>query len=497
MHTIEETAEFVDSVSEGAIRPRFRNLRALKRARGRMSLRLCLARLRRCRAMLRKCRAALAKCRRGEDVKKLRIRRAASKIARQSNALRRQALAQSPTLRRRAARVAPVLRARRAAARRRMSRGPFRRLFQRRPSSVRGIGVGHDVGARRRYKMIPVGKRVRLVAVARGRAALQWQLKSKKWLTLGWVLKGAGGKPTFRKTYSKFKMQPALWRRIVQVLGRASGKNSKTSQKRFAARKKAVQQKAVARRRMGSAAVRTGSKGVIPLSSNTFLKALPGGRVFYLFSRRKGGKWINLGAIRAERRGLVWIGRYPKFRPPASLLERIRTRLPGQLRKMAFVEVPAKAAKGAAQAQQRGASITHVARLMRKQATVRLPFRKVAPPPPPPVSPHVPPEASPGAVAPEAVLKQRELPAHVKARQGGKPIPKQAVPLKIWPVRDPRYLAFLGATAWYPYGRGWNTAPWHFADLRGDADGLSGDTPFDSFDDANEEVSYQREARGA
>lgn len=485
MHTSEEIAETRDAISEGAIRPRMRK----------GALRLCLIRLRRCKVMLRRCRKALAKCRRGDDVKKLRIRRAAAKIARKAKLLRRQALAQSPALRRRAAASLPRLRARRAAARRRMAmrRRPrfFRRLLQRRPSSVVGIGVGHDdVGAPRRFKTIPVAKRVRLAVVAKGRAALQWQLKSGKWMTLGFVVKGPGGKPTFRKTYAKFRMQPRLWQRILQVLQKASGKATKTAQRRFASRKAAVQRKALSRRRGGAASLRTGAKGVIPLSSNTFLRALPGGRVFYLFSRRKGGRFINLGAIRAERKGLVWIGRLPRFRPSAQLLEAIRTRLPGELRKMAFVEVPARTAKAAAQAQQRGASTEQVTRAMRRKAALRLPARADAPPPPPPVSPHVPPEASPGAVAPEAVLRQGQLPAHIKARRGGRPIPKQAVPLKVWPVRDPRYLAFLGATAWYPYGRGWNTAPWHFADLRGD-------TPFDSFDDANEEVSYQREAAGA
>lgn len=502
MHTSEEIAETTDSISEGGIRPRMRMLQRRNR------LRICAQKLKATRALLRRCRRLLANCKKGDKVKRARIKSAASKIARKRKLLKRQALALSPALRRRAARMTPALRARRAAARRmiaarrrrRFRPGMFRGLLQSRPSAVRGIGVGHDdhhdnVGrtGRRTLRTIPVATKTRLLIVGRGRAALQWQLKNKKWLTLGLVLRGKGGKPTFRKTYAKFRMQPHLWKRILQVLQRVSGKSTKTAQRRFAARKQAVQRKAMARRRGGTASVRTGAKGVIPISQNTFLRVLPGGRVFYLFSRRKGGRFLNLGAIRVESKGLVWIGRMPRFRPSSRFLESIRTRLPGKLRTMPFVEVPAKTAKAAAQAQQRGASPRQVATAMRRKASVRLPARQVAPPPPPPVSPHVPPEASPGAVAPEAVLRQRQLPSGVKARRPGKPIPKQAVPLKIWPVKDPRYLAFLGnvgATAWYPYGPGWNTAPWHFADLKGDA-------PFDSFDDANEEVSYHREAVGA
>lgn len=485
MHTSEEIAETADSVSEGgAVRQRRRS------GRGRMTLRLCLVRLRRCQRALRKCRRMLAACRRGDDAKKLRIKRAAVKIAKQGRLLRRQALAASPALRRRMARMAPALRARRAAVRRKLALRRRQRtspaIFRLRPSNVRGIGMGHDVGRTPR-KVIPVANKTRLLIVGPGRAALQWQLRNKKWLTLGMVLKGKGGKPVFRKTFAKFRMQPRLWQRVLQVLQKSSGTGTKTAQRRFAARRLAVLRRAIMRRRRGAAAVKTGAKAVIPLSSNSFLRAVPGGRVFYLFSRRKGGKFLNLGAIRVEKKGLVWIGRMPKFRPSGQFLESIRTRLPGNLRKMPFVEVPAPAAKAAAQAQKRGASPRQVATALRRRAVARLPGRRLAPPAPPPVSPHVPPEASPGAVAPEAVLPQRQLPPQVKARRSAKPIPKQAVPLKIWPVKDPRYLAFLGATAWYPYGPGWNTAPWHFADLKGD-------TPFDSFDDANEEVSYHREA---
>lgn len=487
MYTAEEIAETTDSISEGAA------------SRRPSPLDLCIRKLKATRRILKRCRRLLAKCKkqgRKGLPKARRVQQIARKASKAARFWRRQALARSPALRRRAARALPRLRARRAAARRRlaMRRRPslFSRFLQRRPSAVRGIGVGHDLGAaqKRRFKTLQVANRTRLAIAGRGRAALQWQLKTKRWMTLGWVVKGPKGKPVFRRTYARFRMQPRLWQRILQVLQKASGRASKTAQRRFAARKQAVQQKALARRRGGGTSLRTGAKGVIPLSINTFLRSLPGGRVFYLFSRRKGGRFINLGAIRVEQKGLVWIGRLPRFRPTKQLLEAIRTRLPGKLRTMAFVEVPARTAKAAAKAQQRGASTAQVTQAMRKRAALRLPARQTAPPPPPPVSPHVPPEASPGAVAPEAVLRQRQLPPGVKARRGGKPIPKQAVPLKIWPVKDPRYLAFLGATAWYPYGKGWNTAPWHFADLKGD-------TPFDSFDDANEELSYAQEAAGA